>query len=379
MSSVKFTSEQGQYLDLPLQGDWKSLGIFSTITVAYVESKEERLRLVIPEHAAGTVHLRVNERGGLDISVDTRGSQCPSSALRLEIAHKGLKRVALFKEAHFSVTGSSVVNDICAMDNSVVDCSQAKIRTSHMIVHVHENVRCEIGTLRCKTLKIDLTKDCKLTMKDIRCSDTVHLRSYDNSIAFLSGETVRFESEQYDESRIYASALNAETARVAVCDLSTLSCKAAVLDFYASLYAFIRNEHPKPQEHPIPDYSIIRQVRQVSVEDACQLFIHLKPEEEGEERPLFLHDEVHSKSSFISRTFEFHRNSDDLFNYKDGGKVGSMSQEEVCDYIHYKALRKEVMVVSVSEDDIDWESIPDVKERFLRSALMPYECLTRRC
>ena len=377
MKTINFTSKQGPYLDLPLQGEWKSLCIDAPITISYVESSEEKIRLVIPDSCAGVLHMRTNDRGRLLISADVTSSPCPSAVLRLEITHKGLKSVVVGGESHFVLSGCTEIMDAAAMMNAVLDLSQAQIRTTHMVVEVGRNAKCELGTLHCDTLKVNLSGNSKLTMKDIHCSDTIRLRAYENGIAYLSGETARFESVQFDECRIYSYALIAKTARAVVCNLSTLSCNAAVLDFYTSPYAFIRNEHPKSQVHPISGISEFHHVRQVSEEDAYQLLLHLKPEEEGASRPLLLHHMVHSLS-FTSLWYSaFHRKKDGYFKSMDDGTVEPMSYKLICQEIANTAIQEGLLVVSVSEDDIDWESLPDVKERFLRSSLMSYESLNR--
>ena len=74
MKTINFTSKQGPYLDLPLQGEWKSLCIDATITISYVESSEEKIRLVIPDSCAGVLHMRTNDRGRLLISADVTSS-----------------------------------------------------------------------------------------------------------------------------------------------------------------------------------------------------------------------------------------------------------------------------------------------------------------
>ena len=73
----------------------------------------------------------------------------------------------------------------------------------------------------------------------------------------------------------------------------------------------------------------------------------------------------------------FHRKKDGYFKSMDDGTVEPMSYKLISQEIANTAIQEGLLVVSVSEDDIDWKSIPDVKERFLRSSVMSYESLNR--
>ena len=378
MRELKISSETGRYLDLPFSNKWNTLCVYCPIRIQYVSTDDEKMRLVIPDGFKGSLKYIEQDDGMLHLMAITKDDAHCSQDLTIEIAHRQLIYLFLSSGSSFSATGAIPLEKISVHDNSQVDLRKASIVSDQFMVDLYADAQCQMGPLQCQQFQIRQHDSSYLNAVQIRCNGTITLQTKAACKTNLSGQADRLETEQFGNSWVMAGNLHTSSVRAVVCNFSKLSCHTPELAYYHSEKAYIHNALPECVTRQIEGIATYKWLREVTLEDVIQMILHLKPSDHDHQHTLYVQRNVQDQYRFSRWYTLFRREEHDGKIVLVGGchklRVDYPEQCLLSNLISI-ARRTNSLWIDVPMDGIDWEAIPEVKERLLQQIPCRYECL----
>lgn len=374
MKKFSFTSENGPCLDIPFGESWESLIVDAPITVYYHESAEEKMQLKIPEGMSGTLLLDTHDSGSLTVSCALPGGIDRADELTLEIHHAGLRSISLRGATWVKAFGTLHLSEIHVSQLASLNLGKAIVKSGLLLVDLSDHGVCSTEVIEAETVRILQSGNSILFGTGIRPCELVSLTVRDQSYVFLQGKALHFESEQYGESRLMANGLEAEKGTCIVRLKSLLNCNVRELSYYVSKTASFGNQCASAVSHAMEDVAVFRPLYELPVDDAWQLLLHLKPD-----ASLSLHQLV-VPYLLYSGTYEAFKRT-----VRNGQEVWvnrwNQEMEIMKVRLSFATSMSEsgTVLVGIPEDAVDWEAIPEVRQRFLEILPNLYECYLHDC
>ena len=377
MERICYSSAQGASLNLPCLGDWSRFLLETPITVKYVESAEESLRLVIPKGQAGTISLRYLQSDLLGVSCEPVAGTIVYPELTLEIHHRGLDEINMPAGGRMTVSGSVELLNIAVRKDGVLDLQEAKVRTDPdgLLAYVEDHARCLFYSLDANRVDFHQKGHSFLQVDLMHCTENLLMSMEGDSEAVIRGYAACITTQQADCSRLDATHLFATKGYCAAWFAANLQCHVADLHSYTSCMSKLENNHPNPQKRMLEGVAEYRLLRMLPLSDAMLLLRHLKPLNEdpsaefrlyGSREPLYLFS--HDHATYRKEI----RDGRAVFLDKYGYEISIAAIQRQME--RWKSKGDQVLV-QVFEAEVNWCDIPDVRERWMQTEAKRFECL----
>lgn len=373
----KSYSSRVPYLDISCIQSWVTLNV-SDLTVRYIEDEKESMRLLVPEGQSGTLEVygrRFKEGTLLFVSCDPTPGTERSPELTLEIHHHGMKGIHAGDNARIHLSGVVALDRVDLYGNGFLDMSQAEIRSESFIASLERDSQCCIGAMTVPHFELFQTGTSRLRAENIRCEKLMSVQLDENSVAELKGQAAYLDSYLRGFSTLNAAGLHVQQGDCICTLFSNMTCHVRELKYYQSPTAKLTNCDPEAFYRPFTDAGAFKLLRPLSSDDAWMVANSLKLGNPDHPAEFKLSLGVYPEYKFCALLL--------VYQGKNTGRRPNLADQSGSnvDAAHLDSCMRVAqtsggqVLVEVSEDDVDWNDMPEVHKRFLQSRPVLYECM----
>lgn len=382
MEYIQFSSKNGSTLQIPFTGSpLKMLTIRSRFQVEFVKSENKQMNLIIPDGCEGT--LSFDRLGSyLYIRLQEVNDEKLAAGLILQISDSRLDRLVLDNGARMKVAGTLGLSQVSIWRGSELDLTQAVVQVDKMELELKEQSKCHLHVLLAQSARFTQEESSSIIADEVHCDGALYLMSKGCNHTRLAGFVGQYITRLFGECEVDASGLHTSMCIAYVMNKSRLYCHVQELHCCHSAHAIVQNSHPQARDLPILNQISFHMLREVTPEDAMQLLFHLKPRDDDHPRSIGFYRTVDLANDFCRQYEVFYKTMEDLtpvivhslrFDGHDWDVPNSYA--EMQDHIQQIFAMSEHLMADFSDEDVDWEKIPEVQARIRCAIPRRFECL----
>ena len=372
LSKFEFSAENSNVLHLPSFGEWYTLSLNSPLTLQYEESDVEYIYLQIPDGCAGKLEVEQDDQG---ISFECRlspGCMCSMRDLVLVISHKGLEQLSVAKNSEVFLRGELGVHHLYLDKASHLTMLEASVVSADLCLSLSGESVCKLGWVETMKMSIYQSNNSRLSALEIYCLKELCMEMSSESYALVGGFAKEMHFLGFGTSRLEARQLEVPSLHCSVTDQSAVFCNSPSVTMYVSRDAHFTNVAPDA-EHTWKEREVeFLPLRHVDRADAFQIALHMIPEDSGRPRRIKFFNDRHLSGRSISGRTELH-----MVTCQG---ISELRDDRNCPYT-IDELKSIVLkfpgsdfYIHVSEKDVDWTKIPDIRRRFMKTVPEMFEC-----